>query len=809
MEKKSLISISCIISTLILGIAVAYVISMNPYDGTLLKAISDVTELGDPVSMPDVRNSTFSVAVVVENVTGLYGLDVQLNWTTKWITYLGHTSMIPVEDYPNPIPPSPYAGIIHEPYMRLKDVVNEADNIPGAEPGVMAWFAYSSQFGAPEGGFNGSGTICVLDFNVTDQPFSYDGSVTIKIHFVATGLSSPAPAPIPHTAFDLDITLHPIKFEYPPSPMLKVDPDLVTGLGINETFSLDVWLLGADGGDLDAWWDVAGCDFYLNFNTTLIEGLDVTIDPDDDFASFWTEGILHEEPPPPPDNAEGYVHVYFFGWGEQISPVNGTIRIASIAFNVIYESELYPEEPIILENPLEPAYWYILDAEGGIIDLSTPVTTEWLTIFPTGRYNLGFNLTDWEDVDGDGELSQGDQVILLNKDTLKGHDYYVNRTAGTLQLAQLPFQTIEDYVWPASFGMDGLANCELPGKYVGTDDPYGGFGVPYWTGNFSTAYGIASVNQIDCTYLPFTADNYTVTLTEGVDYIVHPDDDLIELLVPQDTDIINEHWVDGVNNTLNGWPAIGYVASGIESVYVDMHNGTARYGRNLGYENEVPSEWWYDPDWPWELEGWWALGFYQGNWTWPDGSEWWINYTAASYLTIDYNADPDPKPYYVEFEGDYTDFLALGDPVNTSWHEIYPWYCHSWNVTVFDDVDSSSDATIGDVLTLNRTDGFTQDYRIDAISTDIQVIRKPCVQDEDPSDPFYTDPVIVEIVGIPHPERPMSPWYGSSCSVPLPNAVENGAFQAIPELNSLFLMLLLLLSATVAIVTTRKLPKEK
>jgi len=203
----------------------------------------------------------------------------------------------------------------------------------------------------------------------------------------------------------------------------------------------------------------------------------------------------------------------------------------------------------------------------------------------------------------------------------------------------VPANAVDDYIWIASFGPENLKNNGLPGKYVGTDNPYNGFGVPYWTGNFSLAYPLVSVNQINVTCLPSTPDNYTYTLTEGVDYIVHANENLVELLNPVDVPIINEHWKDGVNNSLNGWPWIKYVASGIESVFVDMNNGTARLGRNCGYAQPPPCEWWFDPDFAWELEGWWALGYFLGSWNWPLGSDWWINYTAASYLTINYNVE--------------------------------------------------------------------------------------------------------------------------------------------------------------------------
>ncbi|UCG37497.1 MAG: hypothetical protein JSV64_04300 [Candidatus Bathyarchaeota archaeon] len=202
---------------------------------------------------------------------------------------------------------------------------------------------------------------------------------------------------------------------------------------------------------------------------------------------------------------------------------------------------------------------------------------------------------------------------------------------------------VEDFIWVTnSISPDGLANWGLPGHTTVPVDAgaYNGYGLPNWTGNFTVDHPLASVNSITVHALPFTPDSYTYALTEGVDFVVHADDDLIELLNPLDVQIINEHWKEGVNNTLNGWPWIRYVASCIQSVYVDFNNGTARWATNNGFEVPPPSEWWYEPDWPGELEGWWALGYFAGPWAWPAGSEWWVNYTAASHISVDYNAEP-------------------------------------------------------------------------------------------------------------------------------------------------------------------------
>ena len=62
----------------------------------------------------------FCVAAVVEDVTDLAGLDIQISWNTTYLTYVNHTLTATVEDFPSPIPPSPYAGIIHNPPLPLK-----------------------------------------------------------------------------------------------------------------------------------------------------------------------------------------------------------------------------------------------------------------------------------------------------------------------------------------------------------------------------------------------------------------------------------------------------------------------------------------------------------------------------------------------------------------------------------------------------------------------------------------------------------------------------------------------------------------
>jgi hypothetical protein len=135
-----------------------------------------------PSSMTSNVGQTFTISVVVSNLTtgsvpdpysspsrsiplgNMYGFDVQFTWDPTIIHCLSHAVTVPFETYSTPIPPSPYAGILHSPILPVKDVVNETGNIPDAgDPSVRAWFAYATLSATP---FNGNGTIFTMTFKV-------------------------------------------------------------------------------------------------------------------------------------------------------------------------------------------------------------------------------------------------------------------------------------------------------------------------------------------------------------------------------------------------------------------------------------------------------------------------------------------------------------------------------------------------------------------------------------------------------------------------------------------------------------------
>jgi hypothetical protein len=697
-------------------------------------------------------------AAVVEDVTNLAGVGFQITWNTTYLQYDSHTMTMPVDTYNTVQPPSPYAGLINAPIITVADA---------AGTGVYD-AAVSTLGGAP---FDGSGTAFVITLSVKLIPFKSDvGGVDfldLPVEFTLHDLADPSAIAIPHDVENGNVRLYTKEFEYPPEPLLKVMPELIECTGVNESVTADVFLMGADYAGLDPFWDVTGFDVYMTFDNTMIEALSVTVDPDLWIDSFFDVVLVVAQDI---DNVAGTVHVAFIGYGNHTA-VFGTGRIFSVEFNSLTESDTYPPatSEICLENPTAYTGEYVFDSIGGPIDTANPVGTTYNQI--TNKFLSGlWEMTSWED-NGDGILSNGDQFIL--EDTTSGYyyDYYLSHITGTLNLTLARYT--DPYVWATnSITPDGLANFGLPGRTTvpTVSAAFNGFGVPNWTGNFSLPYPVDSVNSITVHALPFTGDEYTYVLTEGVEFLVHADDDLIELLTPLDVQIINECWTDGVNNSLNGWPFINYIASGIQSVFVNMNNGTARFGVNGGFQCPPPCEWWYEPDWPGELEGWWALGYFGGSFNWPAGSTWYINYTAASYMEIDFNTDPTSA--YVEFDGTYADFLAIVDPTGTTWNERYPISTNSYTWESWTD---NGAAGFGVEDLLGAPGGIL--YRVDGIATDLITLRKPWICEADPADPYFGWAPIVQLAGFPHPERDYCPWHGTEWSVQLPHFTECATYQ--------------------------------
>jgi len=184
-------------------------IHMVGAQGTVVKVMPEFIEY-DPIN---IVGKEFMIAIVVENVNALCGIDFKFCWNTSYIDCVNCTASLGVDTkYPNPISPSPYAGILHEPVWITKNEVN-------ATAGTY-WLSAAS-FGAPS--FNGSGTAFVMAFRVTDQPSSGEEDVVLNLYLTSTDLVNTSVKFIPHVTLNGTLIIHPVDI-IPPAIFL-LSPD--------------------------------------------------------------------------------------------------------------------------------------------------------------------------------------------------------------------------------------------------------------------------------------------------------------------------------------------------------------------------------------------------------------------------------------------------------------------------------------------------------------------------------------------------------------------------------------------------------
>jgi hypothetical protein len=285
-----------------------------------------------------VLGTLFTVNMTVSDAVNLEGFDLLLSWNTTYLDYWSHQPKIPVETYPD--------GVLHEPVMFVKDEVNP---IAGTY-----WLAAATLGGEP---FNGDGTVFEITFRVIDQPPS--GQVPPPPNNYVS-----LPLELQETVTpceDGEVRLYSLPPTHPPYPLVKLLPEVIGDKQMNETFPLDVWLLGERGLDLDPFFDVSGADIHLQFNSSLIEALSVTIDPDGWFASFWTSSLT--EIAKEVNNTAGTVRVCFNASDEMHMPVYGRGRIASVEVRALSESSMWPPPSCTLGLKNPPPHPVILGVE--------------------------------------------------------------------------------------------------------------------------------------------------------------------------------------------------------------------------------------------------------------------------------------------------------------------------------------------------------------------------------------------------------------------------------------------------------------
>ena len=268
----------------------------------------------DPATITDLPPSqTFTIEVKIANVTGLYGVDIRFSWDPTILEYVSHTPKIPVEDYSD--------GILHKPGILIKDDVDETAG--------TYQIAYASMDPAPS--FNGTG----IAFNMTFHVLGI-GSCLLEIY--SSSLSDKNGNPIPHDVqngyFDNYV---PSEARISVAPHTIIDPTLIPC----KNFTINV--------NLESVVDLYNFEFWLGYNTTVLDAVEVTVDP-----AF----------PPPVEieifETDGQTRVA----ATASTPITGNLTVASITFHVAYRGESilnlhnvtltdFTSEPIPCEEPVD------------------------------------------------------------------------------------------------------------------------------------------------------------------------------------------------------------------------------------------------------------------------------------------------------------------------------------------------------------------------------------------------------------------------------------------------------------------------
>jgi hypothetical protein len=267
MKEKSLMLLSCLILATALA-AVVPRLQVTYAAPTTLRILPSVTELGPTNAI----GQNITIDCRIENVTDLYGVDIQIGWSTEFIRYVSHTKMIPVASYPG--------GIMHSPTVPVRDQVDETASMPGSAPGTMYWLAEASM--APALAFNGTGAAFRMKFTVIKHLIGLNSHIFINI--TSSTLADSTGTPIAHTQVNADILLR--GRAQPTGPEINISSETYKGQ-VPHSFNVSVSIA-----NLDAYWDLGGYDIQLMYDTAVLKATTLFIDPEGWFASFWPDGIF-------------------------------------------------------------------------------------------------------------------------------------------------------------------------------------------------------------------------------------------------------------------------------------------------------------------------------------------------------------------------------------------------------------------------------------------------------------------------------------------------------------------------------------
>ena len=221
-------------------------------------------------------------------------------------------------------------------------------------------------------------------------------------------------------------------------------------LGSGSSFTVEIWIRNVA--------DLTGYEFKLRYNTSVLTATQNEyggiFGPVTDVSYFWFADAIYD--------GAGYL---YYGVSQAFGEpsFNGSGRLAKIHFDVDSSggSALDLYDTIILDSAAADIAHASIDgyfsnvhlwlhAEAGLINLASPVGTDWHGLVP--GYCHGYEITAWPgDHDSSGTLSICDDIALKNKTTSAEATYGVDEVAVTIKTnSTIPVAVMTTQNSPAS-----------------------------------------------------------------------------------------------------------------------------------------------------------------------------------------------------------------------------------------------------------------------------------------------------------------------------------------------------------------------
>jgi hypothetical protein len=277
-------------------------------------------------------------ATVANVPAGVAGVEVHFNFSNilDYATPVGFNDMLGAS-----------GGVLNGPILEtitggLYNATGGKSNSPYADA-----VSYDVAGAGTGGGWNGAdGLVCTITFIMLKQPFIllFEVDYYDQLLIVKDDLSDTTASSITHGDIQGTLRIDASPPVYPARPKIYITPSAFVGSApLGTLFNYTVMIQGEDGFGLDGFWDVAGYDVTVNWNSTLIS-----------LVAYAEGGFLHQGGA----DTFGFYNVFsdhiqavFVKLSDPV-PSAGTDSLLQLQFAVNFVGTSYPPEtcPITLTN---------------------------------------------------------------------------------------------------------------------------------------------------------------------------------------------------------------------------------------------------------------------------------------------------------------------------------------------------------------------------------------------------------------------------------------------------------------------------